>query len=537
MKGILFFSFWQAILISILVAAGAITKLGPYTDAEHISVGLTDTLICIEMPFFAFAHMFAFSHTDYIDPHRCYIARMPMYYAFRDAFGLLDVVEDTKATLRGEGMDYREFEPAEGIMHQGEGRDRRIRAGLRYSKGGQRKYWLPRPTKNTQPPGRVERGVNRAITKVVGRNQDEEIHAPLFAAEADDVVHLAPDLRDPDEDPDMWDITGTEDGFELPFGSLDEGDEELFAHSKKYLFGDYNYPCIDVSTEFARTAMWDEEERVLRDERGAWFSPIRGSKGQAALDRRDGPAWQGYGAVGSTTPSGQRGRDYVPEDETGWSNGNTIDHEQDRIPSAKPADVKMQWTKIKNQQDARSKSHSQSPRVRNRPGLQTNMSSGPSSVESSSHAANRLRSPPPISRNSSGAAASPVLPPDAVDLVVEDDAAAQEEHTRERRKGEPAVRGSGLRKVYRRGFVGQTEDGRHTHGEVEVQEPDGERRVEAGEEILDTLGAESEDSGSDGRHVESEFGGASEGVVTRAGTPPLHARVVVRDFDDDNPWS
>ncbi|KAF9456225.1 organic solute transporter Ostalpha-domain-containing protein [Collybia nuda] len=537
-KGILFFSFWQAIGISILVAAGVITKLGPYTDPEHISVGLTDTLICIEMPLFAFAHMFAFSHTDYIDPHRCYIARMPMYYAFRDAFGLLDVIEDTKATLRGEGMDYREFEPAEGIMHQGDGRDRRIRAGLRYSKGGQRKYWLPQPTKDTLPPGRIERGVNRAINKATGRDQSEEVHAPLFTAEADEVVHLAPDLRDPDEDPDMWDISHTDDGYELPFGDPDEDDDELFMHSKKYLFGDYNYPCIDVSSEYARTIMWDEEERVLRDERGAWFSPIRGAKGRAALDRRGGPAWQGYGAVGTTIPSGQRGRSIVPEEETGSNNGNTIDYEQDRIPSTKSADVRMHWTKIKDQRGSPSISHSQSPHIRQRPGLQINSSSSPSSAESSSNAANRLRSSPLISRSSSGAIGSPVLPPDAVDLVVEDEEAAQEEHTRERRKGEPAVRGSGLRKVYRRGFIGQAKDGRHAHGEVEVQEPDGEGRVEAGQEIMSTLGAESGDSDNDGRHGELEPENMAEGIVARAETPPLHARVVVQDFDDDeNPWA
>ena len=44
-KGILFFSFWQSLFISILVAAGVIRKLGPYTDSEHISLALTDALV------------------------------------------------------------------------------------------------------------------------------------------------------------------------------------------------------------------------------------------------------------------------------------------------------------------------------------------------------------------------------------------------------------------------------------------------------------------------------------------------------------
>ena len=185
-KGILFFSFWQGIFISVLVAAGIITKLGPYTDSEHISLALTDALVCLEMPFFAIAHQYAFSTVDFVDPHAKYVARMPMWYAFRDAFGLKDVVEDSKATLRGEGMDYREFEPSEGYMHQGAGRDRRIRAGLRYSQGGRRKYWLPQPTNATRPPGNIERRVNKVIGRVTGR-EDEEVHAPLLPQQANKI--------------------------------------------------------------------------------------------------------------------------------------------------------------------------------------------------------------------------------------------------------------------------------------------------------------------------------------------------------------
>ncbi|KIP03644.1 hypothetical protein PHLGIDRAFT_110592, partial [Phlebiopsis gigantea 11061_1 CR5-6] len=228
-KGILFFSFWQSIFISILVAAGVISKLGPYTDSEHISLALTDAMVCMEMPLFAIAHQYAFSTVDFVDPHAKYVARMPMWYAFRDAFGLKDVVEDSKTTLRGEGMDYREFEPSEGYMHQGAGRDRRIRAGLRYSQGGRRKYWLPQATQATRPPGPFERRVNRAIERVTGLpDQGEEVRAPLLPQQADGVVHLAPDLRSPtDEDP-------------------------LFRHSRQYLFGDYNYPVVDVSSEAAR---------------------------------------------------------------------------------------------------------------------------------------------------------------------------------------------------------------------------------------------------------------------------------------------
>jgi hypothetical protein len=41
---------------------------------------------------------------------------------------------------------------------------------------------------------------------------------------------------------------------------------------------------IDISSGDARKTMWDKEERVLRDERGAWFSPIRGWKRRLRWD-------------------------------------------------------------------------------------------------------------------------------------------------------------------------------------------------------------------------------------------------------------
>ena len=71
------------------------------------------------------------------------------------------------------------------------------------------------------------------------------------------------------------------------------------------------------------------------------------------------------------------------------------------------------------------------------------------------------------------------LPPDAVDLVVEDPAAAHEESSHDRRRGEPA----GLRKVYRRGYVAEGEDGPE-RGEVEVEErgEEGEMRERVGGE-------------------------------------------------------
>ncbi|KAJ6564443.1 organic solute transporter Ostalpha-domain-containing protein [Mycena capillaripes] len=498
-KGILFFSFWQALFISILVSAGVITHLGPYTrdkDEDKIALALTDTLICLEMPFFAFAHAYAFSYTDFIDSTTTYVARMPMYYAMRDAFGLRDVIVDSRATLRGEGMDYRTFEPSEGYMHQGEGRDRRIRAGLRYSQGGKRKYWLPQPAERTHVGSGGGGRVRDALEGALDRRGLDDIHAPLMAAQEEDVVHLAPDLAAAEversqQEPNIWDGLDIDDGFEgysLPFGDTDElGDEELFEHSRQFMFGDYNYPTIDVSSEHARTQMWDEEERVLRDERSAWFSPIRGAPGHQALEARERPRWEGYGAVGRSVSRPQPPPPLGSDGSFGASGDRLIDHNEGPTPT-EGVDVRLKWTKAgagapphsrTNSNASQSKAHAAARHMhRTSFGSPSSSPGAGAGRASGSSTPGHTRTPPSISRQNS------MLPPDAVDLVVEDPEAAEENRVQERRKGEPPIGGSGLKKVYKRGFVAEDEEGDVVEGEVEVtDEREGLRspgRVEKG---------------------------------------------------------
>lgn len=373
-----------------------------------------------------------------------------MYRAFRDAFGAKDVIEDSKATLRGEGMDYREFEPAEGLMHQGVGLGNRIRAGLRYTGGGRKKYWLPKTVEGDRPPGRAERMVNKAIRGVAG---DESVHAPLLEHQAGSRVHLAPDMLEEDEET-IWDAA--EDGYEFPFGDIDEADEELFNHSKKYLFGDYNYPTIDVSSESARITIWTEEERVLRDEMGAWFSPIRGSKGVEAMKQREGFAWQGYGAVGSSSikPLSQDGKG-PGAFYGGSSEERIIDHEQDRIAAASgdSKGVVMKWTKVQRNDSGGSRSRTTSYTRNNEPGARVQ-----AAVASSSGSSPRVGTLPAISRTNSRSGV--VANADAVDLVVED-SESRESASRERWKADPPIRGSMLKKAYRRDFLA---DGEGTEG-------------------------------------------------------------------------
>ena len=367
-KGILFFSFWQATGVSLLTSVGAIKKLGPYTDKEHISLGLTDTMICLEMPFFAIAHLVAFSHRDYIDKKLAYVGRMPMRYAFRDAFSLKDVLGDARATLNGEGMDYREFEPSEGHIHQGLGREHRIRAGLRYSRGGQGKYWLPQPTSPSRPE----------------RSLEDDVSAPLLIEDVEHVVH----------DPN---ITADEGlvavGFDLPFGDPDSDDEDLFASSRKYLFGDYNYPCVDASSEVARAEMWEEEERILSNERSAWFSDYQGRRAQVATT---------YGAIGVSRPQQDRSR-------TPSNPFSAIHPEPVHEPGGDLSNLQLRWTNVS--------------------GPRSGSKSATSPVISGV-------SYPSISTGPVGL----VLRPDAVDLVVEDPNNVDAAVSHERQQGEAQSR-------------------------------------------------------------------------------------------------
>lgn len=60
-KSIIFFSFWQGVLIAVLAHFGVITAT-QYWTVDNISRGLQDFIICIEMFFIAIAFQYAFGH-------------------------------------------------------------------------------------------------------------------------------------------------------------------------------------------------------------------------------------------------------------------------------------------------------------------------------------------------------------------------------------------------------------------------------------------------------------------------------------------
>lgn len=186
-----------------------------------------------------------------------------------------------------------------------------------------------------------------------------------------------------------------------------------------------------------------------------------------------------------------------------------IDKEQGPVPDMGPDGVQLKWTKLGVPSPAkyeRTRTLSGQRKV----GASSNGSSSASSAENSPRGR-----PPPSPRPENE---RPTLPPDAVDLIVEDPHAAQAESSYDRRKGEPTA----LHRVYRRGYV-IDEEGDRQEGEVEVEDESGPFTV--GDDV-DTV-------------VDAEDTAVDEMAVTRAATPPAHARVVdhYKVPSEENPWA
>ena len=64
-KGVIFFTWWQGVLIAILENIGVIDEIGSW-NADDVAQGLQDYLVCIEMFLFAIAHSFTFTFQEYV---------------------------------------------------------------------------------------------------------------------------------------------------------------------------------------------------------------------------------------------------------------------------------------------------------------------------------------------------------------------------------------------------------------------------------------------------------------------------------------
>lgn len=88
-KAIIFFSFWQGVVLSVLVSVGVITDVGDWSPHE-ISTALQNFIICIEMVGAALAHHYAFPYTAYKGE-----TRTPLLPMVKSTMQVRDVVHDT----------------------------------------------------------------------------------------------------------------------------------------------------------------------------------------------------------------------------------------------------------------------------------------------------------------------------------------------------------------------------------------------------------------------------------------------------------
>ena len=215
-KGIIFASYWQGFLLSILVYLGAFPNSIPEYSPENLGAAIQDALICFEMPLFAVAHWYAFSWHDYADV-TISAARMPVKFALRDAFGPRDLIEDAKDTFAGKNYEYRYFDAAEDVIAHEDSAQRKARMsqGMRYARGGKGKYWIPQP------------GGPSSRTPLLRHSSDDESGS------------VSPTPRN-GESSDGYGTTGASTAEP----TLDAEDERIFSKARNLEFGDWNYPVI-----------------------------------------------------------------------------------------------------------------------------------------------------------------------------------------------------------------------------------------------------------------------------------------------------
>lgn len=213
-KLVIFASYWQGFFLSILVWLGAIPDDVQGYTSDNLAAAIQDALICCEMPAFAVAHWYAFSWHDYAD-NTVSSARMPVKFAMRDAFGVLDLIEDSKQTFSGDQYSYRVFDSTGKVIAHEDSSSRfaRLKDGMRYSRGGEAKYWIPKPGEV-----RGEMSANTPLLSTDGGPSGAGDPTPKYSHGSTDETALDPD------------------------------DESLYRKARDLEFGDWN---VSITSIFA----------------------------------------------------------------------------------------------------------------------------------------------------------------------------------------------------------------------------------------------------------------------------------------------
>jgi len=106
-KLVVFASFWQGVLIAILVKVGIISSKHSWDfyTVEDVANGIQNFIVCIEMFIFAIAHYYVFSHDPYIDrsspPPPCCASFVSMWDVSDVRDDLVQHVQSVGNTVKG----------------------------------------------------------------------------------------------------------------------------------------------------------------------------------------------------------------------------------------------------------------------------------------------------------------------------------------------------------------------------------------------------------------------------------------------------
>eukprot|EP01104_Vermistella_antarctica_P006458 TRINITY_DN17165_c0_g1_i1.p1 TRINITY_DN17165_c0_g1~~TRINITY_DN17165_c0_g1_i1.p1 ORF type:complete len:594 (+),score=87.58 TRINITY_DN17165_c0_g1_i1:162-1943(+) len=103
-KLVVFFEFWQEVIIAILIYEGVIGSVGSW-NSTLVSYALNNFIVLLEMVVIAILHGFAFSHSTYKDPSKQRLLSdvsgglKPVVRNFKEVLSMRDTYHDTVATF------------------------------------------------------------------------------------------------------------------------------------------------------------------------------------------------------------------------------------------------------------------------------------------------------------------------------------------------------------------------------------------------------------------------------------------------------
>ncbi len=219
-KIIIFFSYWQTVVLAILVFLG-------WVGNGYSATLIQNSLMNIELIGFAIFHYYGFSYKEYLIDD---CARMPIFTALRDTVGLVDLIIDFKVTFNGSGYDYRKFDTVESIIldHPDSGaRMSKIVNGLRYVDGGKDKYWLPSSASKRAAKPHLFNLTPKSRYNSYGSIQDNSDDEDIDGYGIEDNTSINGSI-----------------GTSIHYADLDPLMEDLYELGKQQKFGDFNNPVM-----------------------------------------------------------------------------------------------------------------------------------------------------------------------------------------------------------------------------------------------------------------------------------------------------